>query len=172
MANYGTVVGGDTYFASRLHAWDWENASAADKAKALTQATELIDQFDYVEQKFTIAALGSQSDYTAAAWEAAVTAANIAQPLEFPRGDSSTIPDPIIEATYLIAQALLSGRDPEQDLENQTLKVARMGQLSSQRDVEGNTMEHLAHLIPSPLAWNKIRPFLRERTQFCLNRTR
>ena len=169
---YGSVVGGDTYFAARLHSWDWENASAGDKAKALTQASELINQFDYVEQKYTIAALGLQSDYTVEAWEAAVIAANIAQPDEFPRGDSSTVPTEIEEATYLIAQALLSGRDPEQDLENQTLKVARLGQLSSQRDVDGNTMEHLSHLIPSPLAWNKIRPFLRERNQFCLNRTR
>lgn len=167
---YGTVNGGDAYFGSRLHNYDWLNASAADKLAGITEASELINQFDYVEQKYTIAVLGDRDDYTDAAWEAAVVAANVAQPDEFPRGDSTTVPTEIEEATYLIAQALLSGRDPEQDLEDQTLKSARLGQLASQRDVTGNSMEHIAHLIPSPKAWNKIKPFLRERNQFCYNR--
>lgn len=172
MAFYGTVNGGDIYFASRLHSYDWTTSSADDKLKAISQASELIDQFDYVGQKHTINALGSQNDFTPLAWEAAIIAANIAQPLEFPRGYSAVIPSDIEQAAYLIAQALLSGRDPDQDLENVTLKMSRMGQLVSQRDTEGNTQDHLAHLIPSPLAWNKIRPFLRERNQFTLNRTR
>lgn len=168
---YGTVIDGDTYFASRLHAYDWEVSSTADKTKALVQASELIDQFDYLEQKYTIAALGDSADYTVAAWDAAVQAANLAQPHEFPRGTSTTIPTEIEEAAYLIAKALLSGRDPEIDLETQTNKNSRFGQLSTSRDVAGNTLEHIAHLIPSPQAWNKIRPFLRDRDTFCLNRS-
>ena len=162
---YGSVSGGDTYFGARLHNYDWQNSSNADKSAALTEASELIDQFDYVEQKYAICLLGDSPT------EAQIQAANVSQPHEFPRGDSATVPDDIEQAAYLIAQALLSGRDPEQDLENQTLRSARMGQLSSGRDVVGNTNEHIAHLIPSPKAWNKIRPFLRERNSFDLKRT-
>ena len=162
---YGSVVDGDNYFAARLHNYDWISASGTDRLAALVQATELINQFDYIEQKYAIVALGTKPT------EAEVRTANISQPDEFPRGDSATIPTEIIEAAFLIAQALLSGRDPELDLENQTLKTVRFGQLSSARDVEGNTNEHIAHLIPSPLAWNKIRPFLRERNKFCFNRS-
>lgn len=164
MANYGTVAGGDTYFNARLHGWDWKQASNADKLAALVEATELIDQFDYAEQKYAICALGENPT------EAQIQTANASQPLEFPRGTVNTVPTEIEEATYLIAQALLSGRDPEQDLENQTLKTARMGQLTSGRDVVGNTNEHIAHLIPSARAWNKIRPFLRDRNTFTIER--
>lgn len=169
---YGTVNAGDTYFNARLHGWDWKNASNADKTAALVEASELIDQFDYAEQKYTIDQLGDRNDYTQEAWETAIQAANASQPHEFPRGDVNTVPTEIEEATYLIANALLSGRDPEQDLENQTLRTARMGQLSSARDVGGNTNEHIAHLIPSVKAWHKIRPFLRSRDGFCFDRTR
>lgn len=164
MANYGTVGGGDTFFASRLHSWDWENSSNADKLKALTQASQLIDQFDYQGQKYAIEALGDE--YT----EAQLQAANASQPLEFPRGDVNTVPTEIERATYLIAKELLSGRDPNIELEMALNKNTRYGQLSSSKDVEGKALEHIAHLIPSAEAWNLIRPFLRHRNSFCIRR--
>ena len=164
MANYGTVGDGDTFFAARLHSWDWENASNADKLKALTQATQLIDQFDYQGQKYAVTALGTT--YT----EAQLQAANVSQPLEFPRGDINTVPAEIERATYLIAKELLAGRDPNIELEMALNKNTRYGQLSSSKDVEGKALEHIAHLIPSPEAWNLIKPFLRHRSSFCLRR--
>lgn len=159
---YGTVIGGDAYFLSRLHSYDWLSSSNADKLKALVQATELIDQFQFQCQKYAIQVLVDPT-------EAEIQAANAAQPDEFPRGDVNTVPIEIENAAYLIAKALLSGRDPEMDLETQTNKTSRFGQLSSSRDVDGNTLEHLSHLIPSPLAWNLIRPFLRETKSFVLS---
>lgn len=165
MPNYGTVSGGDSFFSNRLHSWDWENASDADKLKALVQATELIDQFDYEDQKYAIVALGD--DYT----EVELQAANVSQPLEFPRGNVNTVPTEIETATYLIAQELLSGRDPNLELETALNKNSRFGNLSSTKDVDGRALEHIAHLIPSPQAWNLIRPFLRHRQNFCLRRT-
>lgn len=168
---YGSVSEGDTFFEGELHTYDWDTASNADKTKALTVASRLIDQFEYAEQKYTIDALGDPDNYTEAAWEAAVQAANASQPHEFPRGDVNTVPTEIEQAAYLIAKALLSGRDPEMDLETQTNKNTRYGQLSSSRDVAGNTLEHISHLIPSPRAWNLIRPFLRDRDTFCYSRS-
>lgn len=170
MANYGSVAGGDAFFANRLHAYDWEQSSNADKLKALVQATELIDQFAYASQKYAVIQLGDRDNYTAAAWATAVQGANTSQPLEFPRGTVNTVPTEIENATYLIAKALLSGRDPELDLETQTNKTARYGQLSTSRDVDAKALEHIAHLIPSPQAWNLIRPFLRHPRGFSLQR--
>lgn len=168
---YGSVSGGDTYFSTQFHSYDWDQASNADKSKALTLASELIDQFDYAEQKYAIVQVGDCEDYeNKAAYEAAIRAANASQPHEFPRGTVNTVPTEIEEAAYLIAKALLSGRDPEMDLETATNKNSRYGDLSTSTDVEGNTMEHIAHLIPSPRAWNKIRPFLRERDEFRFSR--
>lgn len=164
MAYYGTVAAGDTYFASRLFSWDWSQATAEDKAKALQHAADLIDQFDYIGDKFTIAALGTDPD------EADVQTANLAQPNEFPRGDSATIPAEIEQAAYLIAQKLLSGRDPDMDLEGLSVKAERYGSVSSSYDREGNTQEHLAHLIPSPQAFNLMRPFFRQRNIFSTKR--
>lgn len=144
---YGSVALADAYFDKRLHNWDWKNSNHQDKKAALHEASDLIDQFDFIDEK-----------------------ADEDQDREFPRTGETEAPKAILQATYLIAQALLSGRDPEQDLENKTITNTRFGQLMSARDTEGNTLEHLSHLIPSPLAWNLIRPYLRERTSFDISR--
>jgi len=52
------------------------------------------------------------------------------------------------------------------DLEGLSVKFERYGPVQSSYDRDGNTQEHLAHLIPSPQAWNLIKPFLRERNVF------
>lgn len=44
MAAYVTVQEGTTYFASRLHAEVWTQASTCDKGKALDMATRAIDR--------------------------------------------------------------------------------------------------------------------------------
>lgn len=164
---YGSVAGGDTYFALRLHTFDWDQASNSDKEKALNAAADLIDQFDYAGQKYAVHQVGNRSDYASQeAYESAIQAANASQPHEFPRGSVNTVPVDIEHAAYLIAKALLSGRDPELDLETATNKNSRFGDLATSTDVEGNTMEHIAHLIPSPKAWNLIRPYLRSGTGF------
>lgn len=176
MANYGTVNEGNAFFAARLHSYDWDNASVADRLAALVQATELIDQFDYVGQKNTVqtaldAIEAVNGDSTTDANVEVLRLANLAQPLEFPRGTATTdVPTEIETATYLIAKALLSGRDPDMDLEALAARGVQYGDLKTQYSRGGNTQEHLAHLIPSPQAWNLIRPFLRERNQFNLNR--
>lgn len=164
MAFYGTVEDGDVYFAARLFSWDWSQATDADKEKALQVATDLIDQFDYLGQKHTIYVAGDD------ATDAARKVANLAQPNEFPRGDSVVIPVEIETATYLIAQKLLAGRDPEMDLEALAVKFERYGPVQTSYERGGNTLEHLAHLIPSPQAWNLIKPFLRLRNVFTTKR--
>lgn len=112
MINYGSLVGGDAFFASRLHNFDWVNATAGDQQKALVSATDLIDQFGYDDQKYPVSILDSD------ATDEEFRLADLSQELEFPRGSVNTVPTEIEHACYLIAQALLSGRDPEMDLES------------------------------------------------------
>ncbi len=161
---YGTTTDGDAYFAARMFSWDWEQATTDEKEKALQTATDLIDQFDYLGQKYAVAILDDSAS------DEERKTANAEQVNEFPRGTSSVIPVEIEQATYLIAQRLLSGRDPQMDLEALSVKFERYGSVQSGYDRSGNTQEHLAHMIPSPQAWNLIKPFLRERNVFVTKR--
>jgi hypothetical protein len=176
MANYGTVNGGNTFFGARLHSYDWDQATVADRLAALVQATELIDQFDYLGYKKTVqealdAIEAVDGDPTTDANKEVLRLAELAQPLEFPRGTATTdVPDEIEQATYLIAKALLGGRDPDMDLEALSTRGVQYGDVKTLYTRSGNHQEHTTHLIPSPQAWNLIRPFLRERNQFKLNR--
>lgn len=156
---YGTVDGGDAFMASQLHAWDWNNATTYDKARALQHARTLIDKFNFI---------GSKISST--------------QNLEFPRQcvNSTTgaitevgggvIPADIKEAAYLIADALLSGRDPDEDFESQRVKVETFGPVRTEYATDKGPMDHTSNLIPSPSAWARIRPWLMISTSFDLNR--
>lgn len=174
MANYGTVNDGNAFFDARLHSYDWDQATVSDRGKALVQASELIDQFDYVGDKYTVyvakEALGDLADLTTDENKEILRQAELAQELEFPRGSSATIPTEIEYACYLIAKALLSGRDPDMDLESMATKSTSYGDVRTSYDRSGNTQEHITHLIPSPQAFNLLRPFFRERNQFDLYR--
>jgi hypothetical protein len=146
---YGTVDAGDLFHAVRIHAWDWNNASLEDKVKALYHAQQLIDRFAFV---------GSKTDDD--------------QTLEFPRtrtlddgtvcliGGSAGIPTSIEQAAFLIADALLGGRDPQADFEALNVKVETFGPVRTEFDTSRSAKNHVANLIPSPSAWALIRPFL------------
>jgi len=169
MSNYGTVNGGNAYFDSRLHSYDWDNASVEDRQKALSEATELIEQFNYVGYKYTVQQAINEldgGDCTTDEAQESIRQANLAQELSFPRGDVTDIPAEIDTACYLIAKALLSGRDPDYDLESLATKSTAYGDVRNTYNRDGNHMEHLTHLIPSPQAFNLLRPFLREHYQF------
>lgn len=166
--HYGTVNKGNAFFDSRLHNYDWDQAIVADRQKALVSATTLIDQFAYLGYKYTVQeALDGMDDPTTDANKEVLRLANLAQPLEFPRGDATTdIPVEIENACYLIAKALLSGRDPDMDLEALASRGVAYGDVKTLYTRSSNTQEHVAHLISSPQAFNLLRPFFREKYQF------
>ena len=151
---YGTVLGGDVFFAKRIHNWDWTNATTEEKVRALYNASQLIDKFSFIGCKVE----SSQS-------------------LEFPRQldgvagsiHNGDIPPPIIEACYLIADSLLSGRDPQSDFEALMTKVETFGPIRTEFERARGPQEHLANLIPSPDAWQRIKPFLYIATGFSTN---
>lgn len=159
MAHYGTLVEANVFFDNRLHNWDWDAASLADRTKAMNQATEVIDQFAYIDQKYAVAILTDPTSEEC-------RVANLSQELEFPRGAINEVPDEIEKACYLIAKALLSGRDPEADLESLATKSSAYGGVRTTFQRDGNNQEHIAHLIPSPQAFNLLLPFMREDKTF------
>ena len=175
MASYGTLVDANLFFESRLHSYDWDIINVADRQKAMNQATELIDQFDYIGQKYPVQQVldsisAVSGDSTTDENQEALRAAEESQALEFPRGDSTVVPTEIETACYLIAKALLSGRDPDADLESLAVRSSAYGGVRTSYKLEGKGQEHMAHLIPSPQAFNLIRPFFRERNLFDVKR--
>ena len=166
---YGTMVEANSYFSSRLHTGDWDISTADDRMAAMVEAAELIDQFDYIGEKFSVQesldALGSV-DLSTDENQATLRAAELSQALEFPRGDSNVVPEEIERAGYLIAKALLSGRSPDDDLEGLSVKSTQYGGVKTTYHRSGIDQEHTAHLIPSAQAWTLIRPFIRERSAF------
>lgn len=171
MANYGTVNGGNAYFDARLHNYDWDQATTADRLAAIVQATELIDQFAYLGYKYAVQQVydaidAIDGDPSTDANKELLRLAELAQPLEFPRGDVNSVPEEIESACYLIAKALLGGRDPDMDLEALASRGVAYGDVKTLYTRTSNTQDHTTHLIPSPQAFNLLRPFFRERNQF------
>lgn len=147
MTHYGTIDEANAFFAARLHNWDWTNADADTRIRALTESTELIDQFDFLDQK-----------------------AEASQELSFPRTGQTEAPIQIKRACFLIAQDMIGGRDPSADFENLSLKTEVFAGLRAEHARDGNPQEHLNNLIPNVQAWNLIRPWLRIVKNFTWNR--
>src|SRR5689334_8503127 len=142
MSAYITLYDADTYFLTRFPSDEWDNASDENKTKALAHATRLIDTLNFI---------GDKND--------------INQENEFPRGEDTVVPESIKNATCEIAIALISGRDIEYEQENMPLTSMsldnnRLGSATSAVDLPK------VHGIPSRLAWDFLRPFLRDGQTF------
>lgn len=146
MSYYGTVDGGDAYFALRLFSEDWETADPADKVKALNMATQMIDGLNFAGVK-------ADSD----------------QELEFPRGDDTEVPDNIIKAAYEISIKLLGGESRESALSKIGVTSNSWGTVKQTYDAD-RVPEWLLSGIPSAEAWVYLRPFLSNQTVLPIRR--
>lgn len=175
---YGDVEEATAYFAARLHETAWTNASPTDRPKALLAATRIIDSLNFKGYKSTVYALlqntGAETVENAVGYgyltAAQVYAAELAQPLEFPRGSDTEVPEAIRRATYEIAHALLDGRDPEQEMEAMGIKSHRYANVATEYNRDNVPIEHLMHGVVSYHAWSLLRPFLRDDEVVRLNR--
>lgn len=140
---YGSVDGGDAYFATRLYSDDWDNASSSDKLKSLYMATRLIDTLNFAGEK--------------------------SGDLEFPRGDDTEVPDNIIKATYEISLKLLGGDTRESTLSSIGVTSNSWGTVKQTYDVD-SVPEWTAAGVPSSEAWALLRPFLRDPTAVLIRR--
>lgn len=138
MANYGTIEDGDDYFALKLNSDAWDNAEENDRLKALTEATKIIDSFNYIGDK-----------------------TSEAQENEFPRGGDLTVPAEIQGACFEIALKLLDGIDPEIETENLNRTSSAFASVKSNYD-KSFIPEHLTVGVPSAMAWRQMVPYLRD----------
>ena len=176
---YGKVADGDTpaeriaeatrYFAQRLHETAWSAASDADREKSLIAARGIIDTLNYKGVKHSVYTLCGSSDTTGVALEN-IQAAEASQPLEFPRGEDTEVPEAIRIAEYEIAYALLDGKDPELELENLAISAMGYGTVKTTYERAQLPIEHIINLVPSSVAWRLLRPFLRDSDAFHLSR--
>ena len=145
---YTTYAEGDTYFAGRLGnaAVAWVASEDADKTKALTHATDIIDQLNFQGEM-------SEDD----------------QDNQFPRGDDTVVPQAIKDACCDIAATLLDGADPDVEGENLRMVSQGYGNIRSTYNPDISAIHHVAG-VPSRTAWLKLLPFLRDVDQVHVSR--
>ena len=180
---YGTLNEAELYFAMRLHEYAWTEAAPADKPKALYQATQIIDNLNFKGDRHTVwllkqsltplwASPGDTFESTSLCEQrrAQIRTAEEQQPLEFPRGSDTAVPDAILRACYEIAYSLLDGKDPEMELENLEVTAHGYGEVRTHYERGQVPIEHLLNFCPNAQAWNLLRPFLRDGDQIRLSR--
>ena len=183
---YGTIDEANAYFAGRLHATAWTCADPADWPKALLAASRIIDKLNYKGHKATVWALLKQylgTEWFPRNWPYITTdswpyrpsredleAAELSQPLKFPRGSDTVVPEAIRQACYEIAFNLLDGRDPEIELEAMAINHQAYGSVQTTYSRDQVPLEHIINGVPSIVAWRLIRPFLRPADEIKLSR--
>ena len=145
---YGSIINGDTYFGNRLNSDAWEDSSNSNKTKALTMATHYIDRLNYSGDR-----------------------AVATQELEFPRGDDTSVPTDIEYATYEIALSLLDGKDIQAVIENLAIVVQGLSSVRTTY-IRSFVLEHLRAGIPSVVAWNYLKAYLRNPNSFNFSRVK
>lgn len=152
VACYGDVTGGDLYFANSLTGRTWKRKSPDEKYRALVDATRLIDTLNFAGQK-----------------------ADPLQVLQFPRKNSYTdpvtaetettsdvnVPDDIKAATYIVADRLLDGWDPDMEGDLSAVQSSKYQGASTMYNRE-YIPEHMRAGIPSAKAWALLRPYVRD----------
>lgn len=146
MNTYATNSQADEYFESRYDSALWDGTSEVEKEKLLVTASRYLTNLNWAGDK-----------------------ADEDQVLEFPRGDDTDIPDDIIHATCEIAYALLDGRNIE--YERETLGQSSVAAVGARLASDPNSVDVARlHGIPSIVAWNLLRPYLRDGSAITLVR--
>jgi hypothetical protein len=161
------VAEASEYFSQRLHETAWTGASDADREKALIAARGIIDGLNYKGHKASVYTL-LQTNPSAS--QEQIRAAEASQPLEFPRGADTEVPEAIRIAEYEIAYALLDGKDPELELENLAVSAMGYGAVKTNYERSQLPIEHVVNLVPSSAAWRLLKPFLRDSDALKLSR--
>ena len=164
---YGDLDEADEYFENRLHETAWTDASAVNRRKALIAARGIIDALNYKGYKASVYTL-LQANPSATQDE--IRAAEASQPLEFPRGADTEVPEAVRIAECEIAYALLDGKDPELELENLAVNAMGYGAVKTSYERSQLPIEHIINLVPSSVAWRLLKPFLRDSDALKLSR--
>jgi len=169
MAYYGTLSGANAYFANRLHSDSWLSSSAADRPKALTEATRVIDDLSYKGVKHAVWLI-MYDQTTDCSPEPKllvnppnrdeVIAADATQELEFPRGKDTTVPQEIEWACYEIALALIEGFDSEDAINRLNVLRQAYSAVQTTYAADSTAMEYLVYGIPTARVWRWLKNYL------------
>ena len=163
---YATVSDADTYFGTRLHNQLWLGSNPVEKLAALTEASEMIDQLNYIGHKHTVWTLYEANSCPT---DAQIKTASESQALQFPRGSDTEVPEDIKIACYEIAYVLLDGFDIEAEKENLNVVSQGFGNVRATYD-RGYVQEHLHAGIPSSRAWTRLKKYVRNTSDIRINR--
>lgn len=167
MSQYVDLQYADNYFETRLHSGLWANSLVEDRNNALIGATRMIDRLSFTGEK--AAAFAVRVALGGSATDTAANAAGGTQELEFPRGSDTQVPTDIKIACCEIAYNLLDGRDPDLELEDQSV-ISRGFSSVRSANTRDFIQEHLNAGIPSASAWRYLRPYLLDRRNIHLSR--
>ena len=168
MAYYGTLTGANAYFDNRLHSESWSDSAPADRPKALTEASQLIDSLNYKGVKNSVWAIMYEYNSSTEKFEKIldspptrneIITADQAQELEFPRGQDSTVPSEIEWACYETALALLEGFDPEDAIDRLNVLRQSYAAVRTTYAADGD-LEYLVYGIPTARVWRWLKPYL------------
>lgn len=145
-STYGSIARAEQYFSERLGTRAWDTAVILDRTKALLMATRAIDRLNFA------GSLHSDS-----------------QELQFPRGDDTTVPVDIEFACYELALAFLDGVDLEQEANSVNVASDAFSGVRTTYDAD-TYAEHMRAGIPSIVAWQYLKPYLRDPREILLSR--
>ena len=190
---YGTLVGADNYFKTRLHTQQWDFAEKDERVAALHMATRQIETLNFRGQRAnpkqilffprTIDVPGFTNkcqccgyifvekdyvvNYTRSFW--GVLGYPPICPDHKPNG-TPIVPGEIEVACYEIALCFLNGFDLETETRN--LSVTSQGYAGARTSYARDFIQdHLRAGIPSALAWSILRPYLNDPQRIKLTRS-
>lgn len=132
-----------TLLANIMFKTAWTDAADDDARNlALRAAVEIIERLNY------------RGDKTSSS-----------QTYQFPRNDDTDVPTDIFKAILHIAIALLDGRDPDFDYENQNLRSEAIAGIRSTH-AHNVDRDHMNAGVPSVTAWRHLVPYLRDTNHF------
>lgn len=169
MAYYGTLTEANSYFDNRLHSESWSDSDAADRPKALSEATQIIDDLNYKGVKNAVWLIMYEYNSGTEKEEKIlvdpptrdeIITEDATQELEFPRGKDTTVPTNIEWACYEIALALLEGFDPEDAIDRLNVIRQAYSAVRTTYDTDSAAMEYLVYGIPTGRVWRWLKQYL------------
>lgn len=130
MSSYISLADAQTFFDDELETTYWDRASNATRTKALETATKMMDSLNFKD----IYIFTDKTDVT--------------------------IPDDFKIANALIAQALLQGIDPEEEIDK--LKLEGENIQGVNKSYKETIQEHTIEGIVSARAWRLLKPYLKD----------
>jgi hypothetical protein len=168
MTTYVTVEEVEDYLGGSLKASKWFAAPPADKQTAIIAATRIINRLNF--KGFPAAVYHARE---AGATQNQLRELADQQDLVFPRDEDTHIPRDIKDACCEIAFAILDGYNPDDEMRALATVSESIGPLSLRTTYDRTqAAEWVLAGVPSPIAWQLLRPYLRDPSAIAISRER